>query len=213
MLAGFSDALEQALLTADQDEAERVTRDALSAGLPAALIDDHIVRPAMRSIGERWARGEITPSDEQRATEIVLRLLTVVRDVGRVEQQRLETTVLLCAPEGEQHVVGLLMAADLLDDAGYNIILAGADVAGDSLAELLARHRPDLLGLTGTMPHAAPNLRASVAAAHQAGISGVLIGGAIAGQTLDPTPSVRTLDGVAGVVNVADGLLRRAGVN
>ena len=40
-----------------------------------------------------------------------------------------------------------------------------------------------------------------------------VIGGAIAGQTLDPTPSVRTLDGVAGVVNVADGLLRRAGVN
>jgi methanogenic corrinoid protein MtbC1 len=213
MLAGFSDALEQALLTPDQDEAERVTRDALSVGLPAALIDDHIVRPAMRSIGERWARGEITPVDERRATAIVLRLLTVVRDVGRVEQERLETTALFCAPEGEQHVVGLLMAADLLDDAGYNVVLAGADVASDSLSELLDQHRPQLLGLTGTMPHAAPSLRASVAAAHRAGITGVMVGGAIAGQTLDPTPSVRTLDGVAGVVNVADGLLRRAGVN
>ena len=48
LVTGFADALEQALVTADQNDAERVTRDALRAGLPASLIDDHVVRPAMR---------------------------------------------------------------------------------------------------------------------------------------------------------------------
>lgn len=213
LLAGFAEALEQALLSADQEDAERVARDALTAGLPATLIDDHVVRPAMRSIGERWARGEITPGVEQRATEIVLRVLAVLRDIHRVEQQRLESTVLLCAPEGERHVVGLLMAADLLEDAGYTVLVAGANVPTDSLAALIERHRPQLLGLTATMSQSASSLRASVATAHEAGITGVLIGGAIAGQVLDPTPAVQTLDGVAGVVGAADSLLRRAGSN
>jgi 5-methyltetrahydrofolate--homocysteine methyltransferase len=213
MLTGFADALEQALLGADQKDAERVTRDALTSGLPASLIDDHVVRPAMTSIGDRWARGEISPSEEQRATEIVLRLLSVLRDVHRVEQERLESTVLLCAPEGEKHVVGLLMAADLLDDAGYTVVLGGEDISGDAFGELLDRHRPDLVGLTATMPQTGPSLRASVAVAHERGVCGILLGGASAGQALDPAPSVKTLDGVADVVSAADGLLRRAGVN
>jgi MerR family transcriptional regulator, light-induced transcriptional regulator len=213
MLDGFAEELEHALLAADLADAERVARDALTAGLPASLIDDHVVRPGMRSVGERWARGELTVRDEQRATQIVLRLLGVLREVHRAEQDRLETTVLLCAPEGERHVVGLLMAADLLEDSGYNIVLAGADVPEDLLARLLAQHRPDLLGLTATMPESASGLRANVALAHDAGITGILLGGAIAGRALDPSPQVYTLDGVAGVVSAADGLLRRAGVN
>jgi methanogenic corrinoid protein MtbC1 len=213
MLAGFADALEHALLAADEDDAERVARDALTAGLPARLIDDHVVRPAMRSIGDRWAGGELAPADERRATEIVLRLLSILRDIHRVEQQRLETKVLLCAPEGEEHVVGLLMAADLLEDAGYNVVLAGAAVSRESLEQLLARHQPDLLGLTATMPATAPMLRESISLAREAGVRGILLGGASAGQALDPAPSVRMLDGVAGVVTAADGLLRGAAVN
>ena len=73
--------------------------------------------------------------------------------------------MLLCAPEGEQHVVGLMMAADLLDDAGYNVVLGGEDISGDAFGELLDRHRPDLVGLTATMPETGPSLRASIAVA------------------------------------------------
>ena len=213
LLAGFAEELELGLVAGDEEDSERVARDALGAGLPATLIDDHVVRPAMRSLGERWARGEITPSVERRATQIVLRLLAVLRDIHRVEQQRLDSTVLLCAPEGERHVVGLHMAADLLEDAGYTVLVAGPDVAAESLAALIERHRPQLLGLTATMSQTAPSLRASVATAHEANIGGVLIGGAIAGQALDPPPVVQTVDGVAVVVSAADALLRRAGSN
>ena len=213
MLDGFAESLERALLVADQGDAERVARDALTAGLPASLIDDHVVRPAMTSVGSRWARGEVSVADEHRATEIVVRLLSLLRDIHRVEQDRLESSVLLCAPEGEKHVVGLLMAADLLEDAGYNVLLPGEDVSGDALGEMLDHHRPELVALTATMPETAATLRASIAVAHERGVTGILLGGASAGRALDPAPSVRTLDGVADAVSAADGLLRRAAVN
>jgi methanogenic corrinoid protein MtbC1 len=213
MLDGFAVSLERALVAADQGDAERVARDALTAGLPASLIDDHVVRPAVTSVGNRWAGGEMSVADEHRVTEIVLRLLSLLRDIHRVEQERLESSVLLCAPEGEKHMVGLLMAADLLEDAGYNVLLGGEDVSGDALREMLDHHRPELVGLTATMPETATSLRESIAVAHERGVTGILLGGASAGRALDPAPSVRTLDGVGNVVNAADGLLRRAGVN
>ena len=41
---------------------------------------------------------------------------------------------MLAAPEGEQHVVALRMTGSLLRDAGYDVVMLGADVPADALA-------------------------------------------------------------------------------
>jgi MerR family transcriptional regulator, light-induced transcriptional regulator len=54
--------------------------------------------------------------------------------------------------QGEQHALGLRMAADLLEDAGYQTAYLGADVPTEALLQAIAALPPDLLALSATMP-------------------------------------------------------------
>ena len=168
----FAEHLEVALLYADVRTAETITRDAVAAGMPTGLIDDAVVRPAMTRIGDRWARGEITPGEEHLATEIVLRLLVVLKEMDTVTERRWNASVLLAALEGERHVVGLTMAADLLEDAGFRVLFAGGDLPLSAFASLLDHHVPDLVAFSATMPSSVVTLDPAVRLAYEAGRQG-----------------------------------------
>ena len=136
----------------DEVAAELVIREALEARLSAAEIDDEIIAPALWFVGELWERGEISVADEHIATEISIRVLALEREAQRVASARGGLRVMLAAPEGEQHVVALKMTGSLLRDAGYEVVMVGADVPADALAVSARRHEPDVVCLTATMP-------------------------------------------------------------
>ena len=209
----FAKHLEAALLYADVRTAETIARDAVAAGLPTGVIDDAVLRPAMARIGDRWARGEITSGEEHVATEIVLRLLVLLREMQSMTERRWNASVLLAALEGERHVVGLTMAADLLEDAGFRILFAGGDLPLSGFASLLDHHVPDLVAFSATMPSSVVTIDPAVRLAHEAGVKGVIAGGAAVANGYQPITGLQTIDAVGGVVQAADGLLRRVGLN
>ena len=59
---------------------------------------------------------------------------------------------MLAAPAGELHVVALRMIANLLREAGYDVVMLGADVPAPALAASASRHEPDVICLSATMP-------------------------------------------------------------
>ena len=70
--------------------------------------------------------------------------------------------MLLLAPEGERHVIGLNMACDLLFAAGYDTLMLGADVPLEDIALAAARHAADVIAFTATMPDSAERLDAAI---------------------------------------------------
>jgi diguanylate cyclase (GGDEF)-like protein len=60
--------------------------------------------------------------------------------------------VLLAAVEGQHHVLGLRMVADVLEGAGFDVLYLGADVPTASLAEMIREYRPTATGLSCTFP-------------------------------------------------------------
>ena len=127
-LAEFGRAYAAALLAGDEVAAELAIRDALEADLSMPAIDDEIIAPALWLVGELWERGEITIADEHLATEISLRVLALSREARRVSRARPDHRVMLAAPTAELHVVALRMTGDLLREAGYDVVMLGADV-------------------------------------------------------------------------------------
>jgi methanogenic corrinoid protein MtbC1 len=71
---------------------------------------------------------------------------------------------LLAAVQGEQHALGLRMAADLLEDNGYEVAYLGADVPTAALLQAVHTLSPDLLGLSATMPESRRRLEDAVEA-------------------------------------------------
>jgi MerR family transcriptional regulator, light-induced transcriptional regulator len=120
---GRSDAA--AVLSGDEVAAELVIRDAIDVGLTVAEVDDEIIAPALWLVGELWECGEISVADAHLATEISVRVLALEREARRVARDRPAHLIMLATPPGELHVVALRMVANMLRDAGYEVMMLG----------------------------------------------------------------------------------------
>lgn len=215
MLAeSLSDQFGLALLAGDPDEADQVAREALELTLGEAMIYQLVVAPAMHRIGRMWAAGEIGVGQEHLATQIATRVLVLVHDATAFAAHRADYRAMLAAVEGEHHVVGLDMAAKLLESAGYEVLTLGADVPTAALPAIVAEHDPKLFVLSATMPDAGERVLEAVDAIIGAAADiGLILGGPGVPRSVAGGPRVVVEASVAAVVEAADGLIRAAGLN
>jgi methanogenic corrinoid protein MtbC1 len=207
-------AFAAALLSGDEVGAEVAVREAMDARLSAAEIDDEIIAPALWLVGELWERGEISIADEHIATEIAVRVLTLQREARRVAAARGGQRVMLAAPTGELHVVALKMIDVLLRDAGYRVLMLGANVPAHALADSAARHEPAAVCLTATMPGAADLVLISIHEIQQEwGGAGFVVGGRDVAPRLRSRPGISVCRRVSEVVESVDAMVQRAEMN
>jgi MerR family transcriptional regulator, light-induced transcriptional regulator len=140
--APWSERLELRLLAGDARGAWGVVEAALAAGADLDDIYIEVVSPALVSIGEKWARGDLEIYLEHRASAIVGRIM------GRLgprfaRRGRTRGAVLVGAPEGERHSLPVSMVADLIRQSGWEVYDLGADLPADSFA-VAARNTIDL---------------------------------------------------------------------
>jgi methanogenic corrinoid protein MtbC1 len=157
-----------ALRAADVAGAYKVASGALEQGMPLSVLYQRVIAPAMHELGRLWAAGAITIADEHLATGLTHRVLAAMRPPELFEQA-LESCAdkpcaLLAAVQGEQHALGLRMAADLLEDRGYQVAYLGADVPLEAVLQATRTLSPTLVGLSATMPESRHRLEAVVAA-------------------------------------------------
>ncbi|HET8566645.1 MAG TPA: B12-binding domain-containing protein [Solirubrobacterales bacterium] len=189
----------EALRAADAAGAYRVLAQARERGMRLLDLYEWVITPAMHEVGRLWERGAITIADEHLATELTQRVLTALRAEGMGEPSEATRQemprAMLAAVQGEQHVLGLRMAADLVEDAGYETLYLGADVPTEDLLTAVESHSPDLLGLSVTMPELGPVLAETVRRAHRTrpGLDLLVGGQASASQRLREATPVKDL--------------------
>ena len=214
VLAELQRTYADAVLGGNEVEAERIVRDAIEAGGPEAVIDDEIIAPALRLVGDLWATGDLRVEDESRATEISIRVIALQREAFRAAARRASHRILLAGAEGEQHVVGLDMAGSVLVHAGYDVRLLGPDVATPRLVDAVAELRPAILGLTVTMPESAARVPQTIAAVREADPAlGIVVGGQGGSQRMCSAPGVVLCQHVTDALEITDALLHRASLN
>jgi methanogenic corrinoid protein MtbC1 len=203
-----------AVLAGDEVAAELVIRDALEAGLSVAEVDERIIAQALWLVGELWERGEISVADEHLATEITVRVLALEREARRVARGRPAHLIMLATPAGEQHVVALRMVANLLVDAGYDVMMIGADVPAQALASMAGRHRPDVICLSGTMPGSGDRMLMTIHEVERlwAG-AGFIVGGRGLTSRIQSRPGIEVCCRITEVVEAVDALVKRASLN
>jgi MerR family transcriptional regulator, light-induced transcriptional regulator len=153
-----------ALRAADGGGAFRIAAGALREGMSVPQLYQRVLAPAMHEIGRLWEKGALTVADEHLATALTNRVLAALRPPVRIEADAGgaadggQGRALLAAVEGEQHALGLRMAADILEDTGFEAIYLGGDVPTGALLRAIESFSPDLLVLSATMPSLALRL-------------------------------------------------------
>jgi diguanylate cyclase (GGDEF)-like protein len=157
-----------ALRIAQTAAAEQVVDDALAAGLTPSAIQSLIIEPAMVRIGQLWEADAITVADEHLATAVSQAVLVKLFDRLSIARARSRERVLLAAVEGQHHVLGLRMIADVMEGAGFDVLYLGADVPVDALRRFASEHQPAITGLGFAVSVGVGILAESIHAVHEA---------------------------------------------
>lgn len=188
LASALSDEYLSRMLAADRKGAEEVVDRALHAGVEPAAVHVLVIGAAMEKIGQLWEFDKITVADEHLATAISHQVLIRLLDALHTSAPGSHENVLLAAIEGQHHVLGLRMVADVLEGAGYNVLYLGSDVPVDSLREFTAQHNPTVTGLSYSVPLNVINLAESVFAVREAApMTRVMLGGRAAPRDLAAT--------------------------
>jgi methanogenic corrinoid protein MtbC1 len=142
----------QALLRHDEKSSSLVFEDALGS-FDLTNLFESVLAPVLVKVGELWAIGEIKVATEHFASNFILsRLQSIFQSLPL--HSAAPQAMIGCAPD-ELHVIGPLMLAILLRDAGYRVEFLGPDVPLDDLAEFICDDTPRLLILSATLKESA----------------------------------------------------------
>jgi excisionase family DNA binding protein len=135
---GTSRELEGRLLAGDSAGAWWLIESRLGGGLDPTAVLITLLAPALRSIGAKWADGDVSVAEEHRATAASQRI------IGRLGLQfgrpgRSRGTVIVAAPAGDLHTLPVAMVADLLRWRGFEVAELGANTPDDALAEVAGK--------------------------------------------------------------------------
>lgn len=148
----FAAAVERAVATIEELDADALDRELGRAAMlgSAQEVYERVTSPLLVRVGERWHAGTLSVAHERFATE---RIVGALRMQLRMVQARAGAPhVLLGAFADEEHIAGLLGAALAFAGFGYRVTVLGARTPPDAIRDAAAKLRPDLIGLSLTMP-------------------------------------------------------------
>ncbi len=151
------DAIKQAVLDGEMEQAVELTEKAISLGLKAQQILDESLTPAMDIVGQEYENGDRYVPEMLISAEsmkgALAKLKPLLADAGVQPRGR----IVIGTVEGDLHDIGKDLVAMMLEGAGLEVINLGVEVTADTFVHAIKEHKPNILGmsalLTTTMIH------------------------------------------------------------
>ena len=160
-------------LDALDEPAAQAVLDRLLADYTLAATLREIVVPYLKELGDRWASGEITITQEHFASNVIRgRLAGLARGWGDGDGPR---AVLACPPD-ELHDLPLLIFGIVLNRSGWRVEYFGANTPIGEVIEGARRLPPELVVVAATVPERLVAIDADLA--QLADVAPLALGGA-----------------------------------
>src|SRR6056297_1404586 len=145
-------ALATALCDDTNDTADLMVEDLIDAGLSVEDVClDHLA-PAARCLGEWWETDRLPFTEVAMATSRIQSMLRRMPSGRMAPRSTLRNGAVFAAVPGEQHTLGVMMAADLFRRAGWDVgLLVGQ--SHDEIITRLARDDRQVIGLSCSGDH------------------------------------------------------------
>jgi 5-methyltetrahydrofolate--homocysteine methyltransferase len=175
------------------DAAERIRRHVIRGdrvGLEAALDEELRNRPplaivqeclldAMRTVGDRFGRGEMQLPFVLRSAEVMKAAVAYLEPRMDRVAARDKGTLVLATVAGDVHDIGKNLVDILLSNNGYRVVNLGIKQPIEAILEAAARERADAIGLSGLLVRSTVVMRDDLVEMRRRGLATpVLLGGA-----------------------------------
>jgi len=153
--------LKESIINGQEDDAEKAAREILDAGLDPIQILEKDLFPAIKSVGEKFEKGEyfltdlMSAADAMRAASRVLTSRIRQESGGRSPAARVGKVV-IGTVSGDIHDIGKNIVALLLEVNGFDTYDVGKDVESMKFIERANQTDADMMALSALMTTTKP---------------------------------------------------------
>lgn len=147
------------VVNGQEENAEKAAREILDAGIDPMQVVERDLFPAMKSVGEKFERGEYFLTDLMSAADAMKaasRVLTSrIREEGKTAISMIGKVV-IGTVSGDIHDIGKNIVALLLEVNGFDTLDLGKDVESMKFIERAAEVQADIIALSALMTTTKP---------------------------------------------------------
>ena len=196
----WDERLTQRLLATDTSGAWSVVEAAESSGMTVGDVYARMIIPALQEVGTAWHEGRISIAQEHAASQIATRLVS--RLSAKTSRRGVSKGVVVLGTTAiELHTLPVMIAAELIRLAGYDVLDLGSRLPAASFAEIVAeQQRLVAVGISVTSRGQADEIKETIEAIRSRSDVPVLLGGG----AIDGDEHAKLLGADAGAQRVED---------
>jgi 5-methyltetrahydrofolate--homocysteine methyltransferase len=176
----------QRLIGGDIPGVQKLTKEALDAGIPAQEILNQGLLPGMNVVGDRFKQNQIYIPEvvlSAKAMHAGVELLRPHLEAGQIKPL---ATVVIGTVQGDLHDIGKNLVTMMLKGAGFEVIDLGIDVPAERFASEVADSKAHILALSALLTTSMPNMKKTLDLLSERGLRQeviTMVGGAPVTQT------------------------------
>ena len=182
-VSGIFEELKRAILEGDEEDAVRLSDQAIKSGVdPLALVETSVLE-AVSIIGQRFEKGIAFLTELVMTGNAAQASVNILKDEIRRTGKEIKSLgrVVIGTVQGDIHDIGKTIVASLLIANGFEVYDLGIDVPPDAFVEKIREVNADVVGLSALVSTTLKGQKDTIEAIKKAGLRDkvkVIIGGA-----------------------------------
>lgn len=173
--------LASALMKGDAPGVEKLTKEAIDAGIgPKEILEEGLIE-GMHVVGERFKNNEIYVPEVLIAARAMHTGMKVLEPLLVKAGVKPVGTIAMGTVRGDLHDIGKNLVGMMLRGNGFKVIDLGIDVTPQKFVEVAKNEGVNLIGMSALLTTTMPSMKATIDELQKAGLLGkvkVMIGGA-----------------------------------
>lgn len=148
---GVLDEIKEAIIAMKKTETPELTQKALDEGLDAEEILNKALIPAMATVGDQYEEGIKFIPEMLIAAKAMMGALEILKPLMTASEEKSKGKVVLGTVEGDVHDIGIKLVGMMLEGAGLEVVVLGADTSKEEFLEAVQEHNANILGMSALL--------------------------------------------------------------
>ncbi|MGC9317559.1 MAG: corrinoid protein [Armatimonadota bacterium] len=174
-------ALAEAVINGQKEEAEQLTDEAIDEGVrPGEIINEGLIA-GMNVVGEKFKNNEYYVPEVLIAARAMQSAMSKVKPLLTEGEMETRGRVAIGTVKGDLHDIGKNLVAMMLEGGGYEVVDLEVDVAPEQFAAAATEQNCNVVALSALLTTTMPSMKDTIEALEEAGVRDevkVIIGGA-----------------------------------
>ena len=177
-----ANTIKEMIIAGRKEETADKARDLLKTMSPLEVVNQEFI-PALDIVGHDFEVGTLFLPQLMQSAEAVKQAQAVLKNYLAQQDAPVQNAhrILLATVEGDIHDIGKNIVKMILENYGYQIVDLGRDVPIEKVVETIKKENIKLVGLSALMTTTVQNMKKTIAAVKDAGLTDVtfMVGGAV----------------------------------